>query len=85
LPPWSLERRPAGSSEHRGDTAKLSPLPMRPALEVADVFRHHGAAYRAADHAATLSNRRRRVMAAIEACRTPALGGHVESMLGIDC
>jgi hypothetical protein len=50
---------------------------MRPALEVADVFRRHGAAYRA-DHAATLSNRQRRVMAAIEACRTPALGGHVE-------
>jgi hypothetical protein len=38
---------------------------MRPALEVADVFRRHGAAYRA-DHAATLSNRQRRVMAAIE-------------------
>jgi hypothetical protein len=50
---------------------------MRPALEVADVFRRHGAAYRA-DHAATLSNQQRRVMAAIEACRTPALGGHVE-------
>jgi hypothetical protein len=50
---------------------------MRPALEVADVFRRHGAAYRA-DHAATLSNRQRRVMAAIEACRTPTLGGHVE-------
>src|ERR1700729_3819052 len=50
---------------------------MRPALEVADIFRRHGAAYRA-DHAATLSNQQRRVMAAIEACRTPALGGHVE-------
>jgi hypothetical protein len=50
---------------------------VRPALEVADVFRRHGGAYRA-DHAATLSNRQRRVMAAIEACRTPALGGHVE-------
>jgi hypothetical protein len=49
----------------------------KPALEVADVFRRHGAAYRA-DNAATLSNRQRRVMAAIEACRTPALGGHVE-------
>jgi hypothetical protein len=50
---------------------------MRPALEVADIFRRHAAAYRA-DHAATLSNQQRRVMAAIEACRTPALGGHVE-------
>lgn len=44
---------------------------------MADIFRRHGADYRA-DHAATLSNRQRRVMAAIEACRTPALGGHVE-------
>ena len=50
---------------------------MRPALEVADIFRRHGAAYRA-DHAAALSNQQRRVMAAIEACRTPTLGGHVE-------
>ena len=50
---------------------------MRPALEVADIFRRHGAAYRT-DHAATLSNQQRRVMTAIEACRTPALGGHVE-------
>lgn len=49
----------------------------KPALEVVDVFRRHGAAYRA-DNGATLSNRQRRVMAAIEACRTPALGGHVE-------
>ena len=50
---------------------------MKPALEVADIFRRHGAAYRA-DHVATLSNSQRRVMAAIEACRTSALGGHVE-------
>src|ERR1700759_5274569 len=50
---------------------------MRPALEVADIFRRHGAAYRA-DNAAALSNQQRRVMAAMEACRTPALGGHVE-------
>jgi len=46
-------------------------------LEVADIFRRHGGAYRA-EHAATLSNGQRRVMGAIEACRTPALGGHVE-------
>ena len=55
---------------------------MRPALEVADVFRRHGAAYRV-EHAATLSNGQRRVMGAIEACRTSALGGHVEQC--IDC
>ena len=50
---------------------------MRPALEVADIFRRHGAAYRA-DQAGSLTIGQRRVMAAIEACRTAALGGHVE-------
>jgi hypothetical protein len=50
---------------------------MRPALEVADIFRRLGAAFRQA-HATELGRTERRVMAAIEACRTPALGGHVE-------
>src|ERR671927_653322 len=50
---------------------------MRPALEVADIFRRHGAAYRA-DQLASMTLGQRRVMAAIEACRTAALGGHVE-------
>src|SRR5437773_4674201 len=49
----------------------------RPKLEVADVFRRHGAAWRAANKA-HLSLAQRRVMAAIEICRTAALGGHVE-------
>jgi hypothetical protein len=54
---------------------------VRPALEVADIFRRHGVAYRAeqADH---MSAAQRRVMAAIEACRTATLGGHVESCDG---
>ena len=51
---------------------------MRPALEVADIFRHHGAAYRAA-HGAHMGRVERRIMGAIEACRTAALGGHVEA------
>jgi len=50
---------------------------VRPTLEVADIFRCHGAAYRAAQ-AERLSSAQRRVMAAIEVCRTAALGGHVE-------
>lgn len=50
---------------------------MRPALEVADIFRRHGDAFRAA-HGDHLSPAQRRVMAAIETCRTAALGGHVE-------
>src|SRR3954464_3279074 len=47
------------------------------ALEVADIFRRHGEAYRQA-HAGHLGRTERRVMGAIEACRTAALGGHVE-------
>jgi len=49
----------------------------RPALEVADIFRHHGEAFRR-DHVGHLGRIESRVMAAIEACRTPVLGGHVE-------
>src|SRR6201987_524168 len=50
---------------------------MRPALEVADIFRRHGAAFRHA-HAEHLGRTEGRVMAGIEACRTATLGGHVE-------
>src|SRR6202035_5889963 len=50
---------------------------MRPTLEVADIFRRHGEAFRRS-HGAHLGRIERRVMAAIELCRTSALGGHVE-------
>lgn len=49
----------------------------KPAWEVADVFRQHGAAYRQA-HRSHLSLDLIRVMQAIETCRTAALGGHVD-------
>jgi hypothetical protein len=45
-------------------------------LEVADVFRRHGPRWRA-EQAGHLDRMQRRVMGAIEACRTAALGGHV--------
>ena len=45
--------------------------------EVADIFRRYGAAYRES-HGASLCPAQRRVMSAIELCRTAALGGHVE-------
>ena len=48
----------------------------RLALEVADIFRASGPAYRAHE-AGHLSLGQLRVMSAIEACRTAALGGHV--------
>src|SRR5216684_9237684 len=47
-------------------------------LEIADVLRQHGDAYRR-DHAGHLGRVERRVMSAIVACRTEALGGHVEA------
>jgi hypothetical protein len=50
---------------------------LRPALEVADIFRDHGAAWRAAN-AGHVSLEQLKVMSAIERCRTAALGGHVE-------
>ena len=49
--------------------------PRKP--EVAEIFRRYGEAYRE-NHRDRLSAAQRRVMAAIQACRTAALGGHVE-------
>ncbi|HEX4171839.1 MAG TPA: IS91 family transposase [Acetobacteraceae bacterium] len=49
----------------------------RERLEVADIFRRFGPAFRD-QHGAALSGARRRAMVAIERCRTAALGGHVE-------
>jgi Putative transposase/Transposase zinc-binding domain len=44
---------------------------------VADVLRRYGAAYRE-QHGASMSSMQRRVMTAIEVCRTAVLGGHLE-------
>jgi len=51
---------------------------VRPSIEVADIFRAAGPAYRAA-HAGHLSLAQLKVMSAIEHCRTAVLGGHVEA------
>src|SRR3974390_665421 len=48
----------------------------RPVLEVADIFRGHGAAWREANRG-HVSLGQLKVMSAIERCRTAALGGHV--------
>jgi hypothetical protein len=48
----------------------------RPALEVADIFRDHGAAWRKANAGHVILGQLK-VMSAIERCRTAALGGHV--------
>jgi hypothetical protein len=49
---------------------------LRPSLEVADIFRDHGPAWRAAN-AGHVSLEQLKVMSAVEQCRTAALGGHV--------
>lgn len=51
---------------------------LRPRVEVADIVRAAGTRYRET-HATTLSHSQRRVLSAIEQCRTAALGGHVEA------
>jgi len=48
----------------------------RPTLEIADIFRDHGTAWRQANHG-HVSLEQMKVMSAIERCRTAALGGHV--------
>jgi hypothetical protein len=55
----------------------------RPALEVADIFRDHGAAWRASQ-AGHVSLGQLKVMSAIERCRTAALGGHVAACQDCD-
>ena len=52
-------------------------MTARPAFELADVFRRHGEAYIQAN-AGYLGRIERRVIGAVAACRTLALGGHVE-------
>ena len=56
----------------------------RPALEVADIFRDHGPAWRATN-AGHVSLGQLKVMSAIETCRTAALGGHVERCENAAC
>jgi hypothetical protein len=50
---------------------------MTPGLEVADIFRRHGDAFRQT-HAGHLGYVEQRIIGAITACRTAALGGHIE-------
>ena len=50
---------------------------MKPVLEVADIFRRHGDAYRQT-HGDHMGRVEHRILSAIAACRTAVLGGHVE-------
>src|ERR1700747_279463 len=55
----------------------FSPRACPVGVEVADIFRHRGPAWRAS-HAGHVSLGQLKAMSAIERCRTAALGGHVE-------
>jgi len=55
--------------------APCRPAAARPGLEVAEIFRAHGEAYRQRH---TVDTDQRAAMRAIAACRTAALGGHVD-------
>jgi hypothetical protein len=57
---------------------------VRRALEVADIFRDFGPAWRQAN-AGHVSLGQLKVMSAIERCRTAALGGHVERCENESC
>jgi hypothetical protein len=57
------------------------PVGQRPALEVADVLRAHGASYLAA-HGPHLSRDQVRAVKELALCRTAALGGHTEQCTG---
>ena len=56
----------------------------RPALEVADIFRDHGPAWRDANRG-HVSLPQLKVMSAIEDCRTAVLGGHVARCVNTAC
>jgi hypothetical protein len=57
---------------------------QRPALEVADIFRDFGPAWRDANRG-HVSHAQLKVMSAIEACRTAALGGYVARCENAEC
>ena len=63
------------SAAGRGHLPAGAAAQERPRLEVAEIFRARGEAYRST-HA--LSTQQRKVMRAIETCRTEVLGGHLD-------
>src|SRR3984893_13106826 len=87
IPPHSIRASPSRrsaksparsntSSRGCGRLRETRPALPRPPLEVADIFRAHGPAWRRAN-AGHVSLGQLKVMSAIESCRTAALGGHV--------
>ncbi|MGH6795209.1 MAG: IS91 family transposase [Methylocella sp.] len=57
---------------------RAASTPNRPTIEIADILRRHGEAYLSAN-AGHVGRTQKRVIGAIMACRTAALGGHAEA------
>ena len=77
--PLDLLSQPGKRAKRRGrrwPPAWRAARVARTALEVADIFRDHGPAWREANRG-HVSLEQLKVMSAIERCRTAALGGHV--------
>src|SRR5205807_2284197 len=72
----SEPRRKPNKTRGNNHRRHNAPPMARPVLEVADIFRDHGAAWRSGN-AGHVSLGQMKVMSAIERCRTAALGGHV--------
>jgi len=60
---------------HANTALAQAMVQLRPRFEVADIFRAHGQAY---SKAHPLNKEQRKAMRDIQACRTAALGGHVD-------
>ena len=70
-------QEPARGAHQEGQAARVERGPVsRPGLEVADIFRAHGPAWRHAN-AGHVSLDQLKVMSAITHCRTAILGGHL--------
>ena len=76
--PFEALKRPK-RTDPQAQTGVIGAGVPRPKLEVADIFRKHGPAWRRAN-AGHISLSKLKVMSAIEACRTEALGGHVAAL-----
>ena len=74
---WELNHDVIDSRSRRARSAAphVAPQVSRLALEVADIFRTHGPAWRVSQRG-HLSLGQLKVMSAIEQCRSAALGGH---------
>ncbi len=70
------ESQAAQQRQVERQTAGVTAPVSRPSLEIADIFRDHGRAWRDANRG-HVSLQQMKVMSAIERCRTAALGGHV--------